>query len=149
MKQSSIKRAQRERGAALIEFALLVSSLLLLCLGFVSLSLAITQSITLTACAQAGARYGAAEGNANDTSGMTAAANKAAFGMSGMTVHPKTWCACTAGGSQVSCTSTCNSYDLPVQYVKVQTSATIPLLFHFAGIPLNIRIAGNAVMRAR
>ena len=149
MKQLASGKTCSECGVALIEFALLVSGLLGLCLGFVGFAFAITNAITLSACAQAGARYGTAEGNSNDTAGITAAATKAAYGLSGLSVKPSTWCACSAGGGAVSCSTTCNTYDLPIQYVQVQTSASIPLLFRFAGIPLNIQMSSSATMRAK
>lgn len=139
----------KERGSAIIEFAVCISALLLLFLGVVDFSMAIARSMLLTGSAEAGARYGAADGNANDIAGMTAAASKAAYGVSGLTVKASTWCACSAGGGMVSCTTTCNTYDLPIQYVQTQTSATVPLLFRFSGIPLAIQLSGSATLRAR
>jgi Flp pilus assembly protein TadG len=144
-----MKRTRSERGSALLEFSLLASGLLLLCLGFIDFSLAIGKAITLMSAAQAGARFGAAEGNSNDTAGMTTAAQKAAYGITGMTVNTTTTCSCSAGGSVVSCSTVCNTYDLPVQYVQVQTAASVPLLFNFAGIPLNVKMSGSARLRAR
>jgi hypothetical protein len=138
-----------ERGSAIIEFALLVSGLMLFSLGVADFSIAITKEIALSASAQAGVRYAAAEGNSNDIAGMTVAAIKAGYGINGLTVKPSIWCACTAGGSKVSCSTICNTYDLPAQYVQVQSTAFVPILFNFAGIPLNIPMNASATMRAR
>jgi len=145
----SSKRKSHQRGSATVEFALLISFLLVLFLTIVDFSKSTADSMALDAAAQAGARYGAAEGNLNDTSGMGTAATAAAPAVSGMAVTATTFCTCTSGGSTVNCsTATCNTYDLPMQYVKVQTSATVPLLFHFGGIPLNIQMSATAVLRA-
>jgi Flp pilus assembly protein TadG len=149
MNRCSTKKAQLARGSGLIEFALLSSSICLLTLGIVDFSLAITNAINVTSAAQAGVRYGAAEGNSNDTDGMAAAAARAASEVPGITAKAITWCACSAGGSPVSCSTVCNMYDLPAQYVQVRTSASIPLFFKFPGIPLSIPMAGSATMRAR
>ena len=112
--------------------------------------MAVTKQMALNAAAQAGVRYGASEGNSSDAAGMSTAATNAAASISGMIVTPSTYCTCSEGGALVNCTTTlCNTYDLPMQYVKVQTSATVPLLFHFAGIPLNIGKTATAIVRAR
>jgi hypothetical protein len=111
--------------------------------------MAISTSMAISGAAEAGARYGTSEGNSNDTAAMASAATNAATSVSGMTVTASTWCVCSVGGSTVPCSTICNTYDLPIQYVAVQTSASIPLLFHFAGIPMTIQMAGKASMRAR
>jgi len=144
-----VTREKAESGSSLIEFSLLITVLVLLLLGVVDFSLAIRQAMTVSGAAQAGARYGAAEGNANNTAAMAAAALSAANGVSGMTATANTWCTCSEGGTIVSCSSICNTYDLPFQYVQVQTSATIGLLFRFSGIPLNITLSGTATLRAK
>ena len=140
----------RQRGSAIVEFALLISFLLIFFLTIVDFSKATADSMALEAAAQAGARYGAADGNLNNTAGMATAASAAAPAVNGMTVTASVFCSCTSGGALVSCTTgTCNTYDLPMQYVEVQTGATVPLLFHFGGIPLNIQMSATAVMRAQ
>jgi Flp pilus assembly protein TadG len=142
-------RAMPERGSALIEFSLLISVLLLLFLGIVDSAIAVRQGMVVANAADAGALYGASEGNANNTAGMATAALNAATGVAGMTASATTWCSCSAGGTNVSCSSTCSTYDLPMQYVQVQTSATYYVLFRSSGIPLSIGLSGSATMRAR
>jgi Flp pilus assembly protein TadG len=139
------------RGSGLIEFALLVLILMLLALGVFNLGLAIEAGDTISAAARAGAFFGASDGNANNTSGMQNAALNSATGLTAsMTANASTWCTCTAGSATtVSCTSLCNTYGPPIQYVKVQTSATIPLLFNFPGVPLTIPLGASFTLRAR
>jgi Flp pilus assembly protein TadG len=137
------------RGSGLIEFTLLILVLMLLALGVFDFGLAIEQGIVVSAAAYAGAEYGAAEGNLNDTVGMQTAAVHAASGL-GITANPSTFCTCSPGSTNiVSCTIRCNTYDLPIQYVQVQASVTVPVLFRFSGLPLNIPLSATAVLRAR
>ena len=139
------------RGSGLIEFALLILVLMLLALGVFNLGLAIEAGDTISAAARAGAFFGASDGNASNTSGMQNAALNAATGLTAsMTANASTWCTCSAGSAvTVSCTSLCNTYNPPVQYVQVQTSATIPLLFNFPGVPLTIPLTATFTLRAR
>lgn len=138
-----------ERGTALIEFALLMTTLLLMILGVFDFGLAVEQAMAVSSAARAGAGFGASEGNANNTTGMQNAAVNAVTGLTTITATATTWCTCTAGGTTVSCSSTCNTYDVPIQYVQVQTSATLPVLFRFSTLPLTIPLSGNSIMRVR
>jgi len=142
---------QEERGSALVEFSLVITVLLLLALGVFDFGLAIQQGITVMGAAHAGAEYGAAEGNSNDIVGMQNAALAAAPGLVHFSVIASTWCTCSVtSGVAVNCTTTiCNTYDLPVQYVQVKTSAAVPLLFGFAGSPMSIPLSGVSTLRAR
>lgn len=138
-----------ERGSGLIEFTLLILVLMLLALGVFDFGLAIQQGIVVSAAAYAGAEFGAAEGNLNNTVGMQTAALKAAPGL-GITANATSFCTCSAGSTNtVSCTTLCNTYDLPIQYVQVQASVTVPVLFRFAGLPLTIPLSATSVLRAR
>ncbi len=144
-------RRARARGSGLIEFALLILVLMLIALGVFNLGLAIEAGDTISAAARAGAFFGAADGNANNTSGMQSAALTSAKGLTAtMSASATTWCTCSAGSAAtVSCTSLCNTYNPPIQYVQVQTSATIPLLFNFPGVPLTIPMTASFTLRAR
>ena len=123
---------------------------MLLTLGVFDFGLAIEQGIVVAAAAHAGAEYGAADGNANNTSAMVTAALNAAPGLSLVTATATTWCTCTSGGTTtVSCASLCNTYDIPIQYVQVKTDATIPVLIRFAGLPTTIVLSSSSTLRAR
>ncbi len=141
----------RERGSALIEFSLLIMSLMLITLGVFNFGLAIQQGMSVSAAAHAGAVYGATEGNYQNTSGMQTAALAAAKGISStVTATATSWCTCTDGSTTaVACNSLCNTYNPPFAYVTVTTSATIPLLFRFANLPLTIPLSGSSTLRVR
>jgi Flp pilus assembly protein TadG len=146
-----MSRRRKQTGSAMIEFSLVVTVMLLLALGVFDFGLAIQQGIQVSAAAHAGAEYGATEGNSNDVVGMQNAASAAAPGIANFSSVASTWCTCSVtSGVTVNCTTTiCNTYDLPIQYVQVQTSATVPILFRFAGSPLSIPLSGVSTLRAR
>jgi Flp pilus assembly protein TadG len=155
-----IRRGQ-ERGAALVEFCLLTNLFLLMAMGVCDFALVIEQGVVVTAAARAGTEYGAAEGNFNDLAGMQTAATNSAKTVTGMTATATSWCACTAGGTPVSCASTCSAYsptypaiqlqniDQPIHYVQVRTAATMPVLFGWVNIPLTVPLAGNSIVRSQ
>lgn len=60
MKESRVKRRADDRGAALVEFALILPLLMALILGMVTSGIAFNQEMQLTHAAREGARYGAA-----------------------------------------------------------------------------------------
>lgn len=73
MRRRPARRAPRDRGAAAVEFALLLPLLMLLVFGIVDFGRALNAQITLTQAAREGARM-AALGEANVVSGTQAAA---------------------------------------------------------------------------
>ena len=73
MRRRPARRAPQDRGAAAVEFALLLPLLMLLVFGIVDFGRALNAQITLTQAAREGARM-AALGEANVVSGTQAAA---------------------------------------------------------------------------
>ncbi len=147
-----VRRAwKQEAGAALLEFSLIVPIVALMFLAVVDFGIAISQAMTVEDAARAGAEYGTIAGKATDYTGMTNAAINAANGLVGFSVvspTPETWCSCTPGGSVVSCSSTCSGAN-PVEYVQVQTAATVQVLAGYPGIPSSFALTGLAVMRVQ
>jgi len=141
--------SRREAGSTLIEFTFVVPVFMLLTLGVVNFALAIEQGIAVTAAAHAGAEYGAVEGNQNNLIGMQTAASVSTNAVT-ISAVASTWCTCSVNSSAiVSCTSICNTYDLPVQYVQVKTTATVPVLIPYMSLPGNVKLAGSSILRAR
>jgi Flp pilus assembly protein TadG len=85
-------RASRDRGAAAVEFALLLPLLLFLVFGIIDFGRALNAQITLTQAAREGARL-AALGESNVVSGTQAAAS----GLSPVNVSVVTSCPAGAG----------------------------------------------------
>ena len=93
MRRRPARRAPRDRGAAAVEFALLLPLLMLLVFGIVDFGRALNAQITLTQAAREGARM-AALGEANVVSGTQAAAT----GLSPVSVSVVTSCPPGAAG---------------------------------------------------
>lgn len=102
MRRRQARRAPRDRGAAAVEFALLLPLLMLLVFGIVDFGRALNAQITLTQAAREGARM-AALGEANVVSGTQAAAT----GLSPVNV---TVTACPANANQTTAASVTASY---------------------------------------
>jgi Flp pilus assembly protein TadG len=139
-----------EEGSSLLEFSLMLPILVFIVLGIVDLSQAITQSIVVTQAAEAGAAYGTLAGNQSNYSGMQTAAVNAANGLSGFNPPVATnWCSCAAGGTAVSCSSSCSGSASPIMYVQVQTSATEQVLPSYPGLPASFSLNGISILRVQ
>ena len=92
MRHRPARNAPRDRGAAAVEFALLLPMLLLLVFGIIDFGRALNAQITLTQAAREGARLDAL-GKSNVVAGTQAAAT----GLSPVTVTVTTSCPANAG----------------------------------------------------
>jgi hypothetical protein len=100
----------------------------------VDYGLMIQQAMQVTEAAAAGAAYGAIPGNLKNFSGMQTAATNTASGVSGFSVTATNVFTCTPGGASVASSATCSGYGTPIEYVQVQTSATVNPLLSWVGI---------------
>jgi len=145
-----VKKARSQRGTGLIELALLFTTLMLLLLGVVDFALAIQAQMVVSEAACAGAHYGEFQGTSPNTTMMQTVATNAAGGISGFSALATKWCACSSGGTAVSCSATCGSSTYgPIVYVQVVTSATASLLFKYTGIPLTVPLSGVCILRVQ
>jgi hypothetical protein len=78
---------------------------------------------------------------------MEAAATAAATGVSGFSVTATDVFVCAAGGAAVSSSGSCSGYGTPIEYVKVQTSATAQSVLGFPGLPSSVSLSGVAWFR--
>ena len=145
-----MNRLRSTDGSSLLEFSLIVPLVVFMFLGVVDLGLAITQAMVVTGAAEAGALYGTLAGNTSDFAGMTTAATNSANGLSGFTVtNASNWCSCTSAGTAVSCSSSCSNSASPIEYVQVQTSATVSVIANYPGLPTSIALKGSSIMRVQ
>jgi Flp pilus assembly protein TadG len=136
-----------EGGSALVEFAVFLSLLAPVLAGIVDYGLELQQAMQVADAAAAGAAYGAMPGNAKSFSGMQSAASNAASGVNGFTVSAADVFTCTPGGAVASSATVCSGYGTPIEYVQVQTSATVPSYLAYAGMPANLVLRGSAMFR--
>jgi Flp pilus assembly protein TadG len=133
-------------GSALVDFAIFLPMLVLIFVGVINYSLMIQQAMQINEAASAGAQYGAIPGNQKDFTGMQNAARNTALGISGFGVTAVDVFTCTPGGTAVTSTTTCSGYGTPIEYVKVQTSATASPVLSYVGMP-SLNLTGTAIFR--
>jgi len=143
---SRVKLLHSEEGTATVELACLLPLFLLLLIGVVDYALEIQQKMRITEAAAAGAAYATASGNAWDTAGMRNAAIASANGVNGFSATATVYWSCSPTGARVTATTLCNGAT-PMQWVKVDASATVPPLFAFPGMPANLALHATATDR--
>ncbi len=144
-----MRRPNLRLGSGLIELALMFTVMMMLFLGVIDFALVTQQAMVVSEAAYAGAQYGAVSGNSSNTATMQTIAANSATGIAGFAATATKWCACSPGGTAVSCTSTCASYGTPIAYVQVVTTATASMLFKYTGIPLSVPLRGICVLRVQ
>ena len=144
---ASVANTARERGASLLEFALLFPFLSLLLLGVIDFGRAYYLNIEVSNAAYVGALYGSQ--NPTDATGMQNAALGEAPDVSGIAATATYGCECSDGTSPITqCTSQPSCTVNVVKYVQVTTSATYRTLFPWPGIPSSFSLQGTARLRA-
>lgn len=141
-----------ERGASLVEMAVVLPVLALLLVGAIDFGRVFYVSMALTNAARVGVQYGAQNpGTAVDTAGMRAAAIAAARPDIGtITAAATRTCSCNGGArSSAACTAACASPSIIRTYVTVQTA--MPSLSPFATVsrlfPFSSTLSRTVVMR--
>ena len=138
-----------QQGQSLIELALVLPMFVLLLLGAVEFARVTYAWTQITNAARIGVQYGAQNHvTANDSAGMQREALAEAPHVSGLTATASHFCACSSGG-----TSTCQSTDCSgsrvIEYVQVNTAATVDPLIYFNGARSTFNLTGKAVMRVQ
>jgi Flp pilus assembly protein TadG len=149
---------RNERGSSLVELALVLPLLLLLLIGTVELGRIAYAAIEVTNAARAAVAFGAQRrGTANDVPDMKTvaaadASNLVSMGATLLTT-PTNACYCdTSAGARTSVTCTsdfslCPAGTTSVVYVLANTTATVPTMFNYPGLPNSFTLNGFAQMR--
>jgi Flp pilus assembly protein TadG len=156
MKRTCVRLLRAETGGALVEMALCIPLLgAPVLIGTVETGMALYYSIEVSNAAHAGTAYGMMSSTfAADSNGMTAAAQGEAsdFG-SNLTVTPTTYYACSQSiaGTQYTSQSAANSActgtsNHSLEFVQVNTSATVPIPFRVPGLPTSFHLTASSVM---
>ena len=153
-------RVENEGAQSLVEFALVLPFMLLLCLGIAEIGRAAFISMTVNDAAFAAVEYGAQNSNtAADLSGMSATALSDG-NLSGMTASANHYCECdpvSGDGAGTSCNpagaTACSSVSCGsgqvVECVSVTTHSSFNALFSYPALPSSFQANGRAVMRVR
>ncbi|MEA2787106.1 MAG: hypothetical protein QOF71_3210 [Candidatus Eremiobacteraeota bacterium] len=142
--------AKDDDGAALTEIVIVLPLLVLLLIALIEVGRYGNTMIVVGNAARAGVQYGAQNlVTAADLTGMRNNALNDAPGITGLTATASNYCEC-ADGSASTCLPTDCAASHRVVYVQVLTTATMPSLTNFAGLPASLRtitVQGKAVMR--
>lgn len=142
--------ARNEIGSAIVELALILPIFLFLMLGVVEFGRLAYASIEVSNAARAGVQFGAqSHAAASNISGMeSAATNDAGDITSGvMTATATQFCTCSNGTTSDCSATSCTSPGVMIEYVQVNTTATVDPLFHYPGLPTTFTLQGQAIMR--
>lgn len=149
--QSAIRKVldtfNSDSAQAIVELAFVLPVASFLLVGTIEIGRLANTSIILDQAARAGVQYGAQNRvKASDNDGMAQAARADASGIADLTVTPSHFCACSDGS-----TSTCQPTDCSgsriIEYVKVNTQATMHTLFPYPSIPRTFTVKGQDIMR--
>ena len=147
-RRSEYRKADRRRGSALVEFALMTPFLLILLAGVLDYGRALSKATGVANAARIGAQYGSGSvARSTDTAGIRAAAVNSAPGFSGLSVSSVQSCQCP-GGTSVSCSGNCGSSKL-LMYVKVTVTAASSAIFSYSGLPFTGNLTRQATMRVQ
>ncbi len=142
-----VRELRGDIGQAFVELALILPIFVLLLVGAAELGHLAYASIEVSNAARAGVQYGAQSHiTASDYAGMQMAAVNDGSDVTVLSATATHFCSC-ADGSASSCASGDCSASRILEYVQVNTTAAVPTLFHYPGIPPTLTLNGQAVMR--
>lgn len=128
----------RRAGTVLLEFALVVPLFLLICLAGIDFARVFATAMAINGANRVGLQYAAQ--NPGNTTGIASAVTADAA-LPGLTVNAVQYCACSAGGAQVACTSSCSG---KMTYTQVTTTLPFKTVAAWPGVPdsLNLSVSG-------
>lgn len=136
-----------ETGMAFIELAFVTPIFLILLLGAAEFGRLTYLAIEVSGAARAGVQYGAqSHTTAEDTAGMQTAATNDAANVSGITATASNSCVCSDGTASTCLPTDCSSSRI-IEYVQVNTSASVAPMFTYPGLNTTLTLTGRAVMR--
>ena len=137
------------RGNALIEFAIAAPILFLLVFGVADFARMFTTANAVTSAARAATQYGMmSPAHYGDATGIAAAATADASGIAGLAVNSSQFCACSIGGTHVSCPATCSTGTAET-YIQVTVSAPFSTTFSYPGVPSTTQVSTTSVVRVQ
>jgi Flp pilus assembly protein TadG len=147
-----MKLHSSEDGSILVEFALVLTPLILILACMVNYALWIQKEMQIQDAASAAAAAGAVPGAASNhlamqyTAAYIVTGSPYNYNTPAFTATATDFYVCTPGGSHVTATTSCSG-TTPFHYVQVVTSATMPSLLGFRGIASSMNLVGQATYR--
>lgn len=151
-----IDRRYRQRGAAMMELALVTTVVTMVVLGTIDFGRISHHAMALTNAARAGAIHGAQPGKSTDVTGMqNAALNSAASDIGTITASASRSCECQVGTNPPTVMTSCPPPGVPVcvgtvrMRVTVTASKTFTMLSTIPGLRNSLNVSRAAVLRAQ
>jgi Flp pilus assembly protein TadG len=140
---------QDDTGQAFVELALALPIFILLLVGVAEFGMLAYAGIEISNAARAGVAYGAQTATtAADIAGMESAATNDGSNVAGLSAKATQFWSCSnAPSTQFSTPPTTCSAGHVLDYVQVNTTATMSPPFHYPGLPATYTLKGHAVMR--
>jgi Flp pilus assembly protein TadG len=136
-----------ESGDALIELALSLTLLTTMIIGTAEGAFLAYSAIEVSNAAHAGAAYGSEDhATADDTTGMQTAATQDAPNVSGISATSSRFCKCSNGAASMCSVNDCSGMRI-IEYVQVNTTATVSPTIKLPGTPSTYTFTGQAIMR--
>ncbi len=153
-KQGNRKNRNGQRGGAMVEFALVLPLLFLMCMGGTDFGRLFYHAVTVANAAAVGTFYGgqsriAAANHAQQTQ----KAIDEAVNIDGVTASASSFCECPGNPPvAISCLqaanySACQGYGLPRVYVRVNAQKTFQTIGAYPGIPSSTAVRRDAFIR--
>ncbi len=156
MRNNHRKNPRRQRGNAVIEFAIAMPMLLLLMFGAIDFARVYYHAVTLANAAGTGAFYGAQNNvTAGHYDGMSQRAREDSLDIPTMSASSSRFCDCPqgyeiTGKKTVDClTELCPGYGMPRAYARVQTSEAFTTVVPWPGVPDSLTVGRIATMRVQ
>jgi Flp pilus assembly protein TadG len=144
-------RRHRQRGAAMVELALITAVLSMVILGAIDFGRIGHHAMALSNAARAGAIHGAQPGKYTDFAGMQSAASTAAAADIGsITAAASLSCECQVGSGTptvITCGSVCTG--TLRRRVSVTASKTFSMISTVPGVRKTVNVSRTVVMRAQ
>jgi Flp pilus assembly protein TadG len=149
LRVSRFRERVGQNGQSVAEIALVTPILLLMLIGTTEIGRFAYYAIEATGAARAGAQYGMQSlVDSKDLAGIRLAASNDAPELPSMNVTATNLCACSNSPSRyVGCPARRCGAGHPVVFLQVNTTARVPSLFRYPGLPPTFAASGKAIMR--
>jgi Flp pilus assembly protein TadG len=135
--------SHKRAGTVLMEFALVVPLFLLICLAGIDFARVFAAAMVINGANRVGLQY--ASQNPGSTSRISSFVTADAA-LAGLTVTSSQYCACSAGGTPVTCTSSCSG---KMTYTQVTTTLPFKTVAAWPGVPDNLRLSISGTIRVQ
>lgn len=141
------RRFRADQGQSLVELALTLPLLLIILVGVAEFGHFAYASIEVSSAAQAAVQYGAQNhATASDNAGMQLAATQDGPNLTGLRATAQHFCQCSDASASTCSAGDCSNSRM-IEFVQVNTTATVSPIFNYPGISKTMTLQGRAIRR--